>query len=271
MASAARATASDVAAMPRHDTARPRGRAPSGSSGISGPATGRVRWRARVVGATAAARSMPGVYERTFETASGRVVGGRQPCLAFQRSRAARPRSSRCHRHPLGGLGEGGVTAGVAGRPARRRRGRLLLGLEVLERRGRHARLPVLVEVADDVGQPLRRGALGQVDGDDVGVHVHPGGLPGGEQAPGQLGGRTGTEGVGRRAEVLVAHPGQRPVQLEPHDPRRRARLLRDRDHLTHRRSVTTARRPRCRTSWRDRAADSGGVNTRMGRPGLGR
>ena len=70
VASTARATASEVAAIPPHDTARPRGR-PSGSSGISGSATGRVRWRARVVGATAAARSMPGVYERTFATSNG--------------------------------------------------------------------------------------------------------------------------------------------------------------------------------------------------------
>ena len=224
--------------MPRHDTARPRGSAPSGSSGISGPATGRVRWRARVVGATAAARSMPGVYERTFETASGRssvgvspawpstAPGPPGPARAGPSAPAWPPRRGRRHRRHRRS------TRGARRWPAPPR------PLEVLERRRRHARLPVLVEVAHDVGQPLRRGALGQVDGDDVGVDVHPGGLPGGEQAPGQLGGRTGTEGVGRRAEVLVAHPGQRPVQLEPHDPRRRARLLRDRDHLTHAQSV---------------------------------
>ena len=66
VASAARAMASDVAAGPPQATVRPRASAPSGSSGWRGSATGRVRWRARVVGATAAARSIPAVYEQMF-------------------------------------------------------------------------------------------------------------------------------------------------------------------------------------------------------------
>ena len=66
VASTVMATASDVAAGPRQAMVRPRASAPSGSSGWSGSATGRVRWRARVVGATAAARSMLRVYEQMF-------------------------------------------------------------------------------------------------------------------------------------------------------------------------------------------------------------
>ena len=157
------------------------------------------------------------------------------PCLRLPALAGGPAALEQVHRHPLGRLGEGGVTAAVAAGGRRRgRRGRLLLRLQVLERRRRHPRLPVLVEVAHDVGQPVRRGALGQVDGDDVGVHVHARRLAGGEQPAGQLGGRARAEGVGRRPEVLVAHARQRPVELEAHDTRRRARLLRDRDHLTH-------------------------------------
>ena len=118
--------------------------------------------------------------------------------------------------------------------PPPARRG-VLLGLEVLERRRRHPRLPVLVEVAHDVGQPVRRRSLGQVDGHDVGVDVDGVGLAGGEQPAGQLGRRARTERLLRRAEVLVAHPRQRPVELEAHHAGRRARLLGDRDQLTHR------------------------------------
>ena len=104
------------------------------------------------------------------------------------------------------------------------------------EHRRFHARFPVLVQLANDVGEPLTGEAAAQVHGDHVAVHVQAVQLAGGEQPTSQLGSGAGTDGVGRRREPLMTLPGERAVRLEPEDARDRAALLDDTDHLTHER-----------------------------------
>ena len=81
---------------------------------------------------------------------------------------------------------------------------------------------------------PPESSPLGEVDRDHVGVDVHARHLPGGEQPAGELGGRSRPDRIAGRREALVTHPGERAVDLEPHDAGQRARLLDDSDRLTH-------------------------------------
>jgi len=89
-------------------------------------------------------------------------------------------------------------------------------------------------EVLDHVLQTVRRVALGQVDGDDVGVDVHTLHATVVEEATRQLVDRTNALRGITRAVALVPHAGEAPVQLEAHHARPRGRRLGDRDGLAH-------------------------------------
>jgi hypothetical protein len=76
--------------------------------------------------------------------------------------------------------------------------------------------------------------ALGQIDRDDVAVHVHGIHLAGGQQIAGQHRSRARADGVGGGAEQLVPHAGEVAVGLEANHTGVRARLFDDSDLLTH-------------------------------------
>src|SRR5947207_2721178 len=102
-------------------------------------------------------------------------------------------------------------------------------------RKRRRDTFPVVDEqLLDHRQQAGGRGALGQVDGDDVRVHVHRLDATVLEETPGQH--RVGLVAarLGRRAVPLVAHTGQAAVELEAGDAWRRPRLLDDDDRLAH-------------------------------------
>ena len=90
----------------------------------------------------------------------------------------------------------------------------------VVEHRRFHAGLPVLVQIAHHVGEPVGAVALQQVDRDDVRHDVHRVDLTRGEQPSGEFVGRRGAVGVGDGAEPLVTHSGERAIRLEPDDAR---------------------------------------------------
>ncbi len=95
---------------------------------------------------------------------------------------------------------------------------RRFLGLQVFERRRLDAWLPVLVQVTHHLGQARGVAALGQIDRDDVGVHVDPVDLASGEHAPSQFVGRGVAPCIVDGTEVLMAHAGQGAIDLETHD-----------------------------------------------------
>ena len=68
---------------------------------------------------------------------------------------------------------------------------------------------PVEVEAGDDLIDPVGIGFdVGQLDGHDVAVHMHPGDPAAGEQPSGQLVGRRGPRNLVSGAVALVAHAG---------------------------------------------------------------
>src|SRR5207302_10575280 len=89
-------------------------------------------------------------------------------------------------------------------------------------------------ESVNDVGHAFGGGAIGQVDGDHVGVDVHGVHPAPVEQAAGQLVGGAVPRGLLAGPVALVVHAREAAVQLEADDVGTGTPLLGDGDGLSH-------------------------------------
>ena len=88
---------------------------------------------------------------------------------------------------------------------------------KIFECRRGHARLPVLVHIANDVEQAIGREALVQIDRDHVHVEMHTGNLTGIEQATSKLSCWPWALGFVSRCKPLVPRTGEIAIELKTH------------------------------------------------------
>jgi len=122
-----------------------------------------------------------------------------------------------------------GITCGVSARSGCRS-----LGFEISKCGWLNPRKPVAIHLGDDIVETGIIGALGDIDGDDVGVDVDRVDLPRAQESTCKYCTGTVTIGVVDRGEPLMPLTGQGAVQFKPDDARRGTGPASNADHLTH-------------------------------------